>query len=325
MADRNQNPARRHHYLPQRYQNGFARDGTLWVYDRELLNFRPSAPKTNAVVRHFYSLDVLENGKSPVLENELANLEGRVWPLLDRLSTRPWTIGPLEKRELSLFFAFLRTRVPAFDKQLNDIKLQYLQSWVQETFATPEDLANAVKEATGEELPTDQIGRIHTELARGLTVDPQRHNNLLDILDITPRWAKTFFERTWSVLTAPREVSYILGDNPVVLICPRDRDPSRGMIHHADPEATTLVPLTASHALLMSHFDGNASISKTRAGAGWVRGANIAMAQNCDRFLMARDESHLRHIVQRQGWDTDGLPPRAQEVSESELAEQTHP
>jgi hypothetical protein len=329
MANQNQNPARNHHYLPQRYQNGFTKDGLIWVYDGEEGEFRPLPPKVNAVVRDFYSLDGLETVepdgleslKSDVLEKELGGLEQRVWPLIDRLSDRHPAISASEKRELSLFFAFLYTRVPVFEDRLNNSKAQHLRSWVEEVFATPDDLADKVKEATGESLPADQIGRLHAELPRGLTIESSRHNNLVDILDVTPIWAESFFNRAWEVLTAPREVAYILCDNPVVLVHPQG-----GMVDHADPELRVLIPLTSKNALRMSHFGADHSISRTCAGSGFVRNLNIAIAQNGDRFVMARDELHLRRVVAKARLDsTRASSGGEQEESHSVLAERTHP
>jgi hypothetical protein len=51
-------PPRRHHYIPQWYQAGFAdNEGLLWVYDRQTQRFRQDIPKNICCERDLYTID----------------------------------------------------------------------------------------------------------------------------------------------------------------------------------------------------------------------------------------------------------------------------
>jgi len=50
---------KRHHYLPQFYLDKFSRSGSLYIFDRELNEYREQTPTNTAVKSHYYALWVL--------------------------------------------------------------------------------------------------------------------------------------------------------------------------------------------------------------------------------------------------------------------------
>jgi hypothetical protein len=54
---------KRHHFLPQFYLEGFARDGLVALFDREKNEIRLQQPLNTAVIGHFYTL---KDGKGAI-------------------------------------------------------------------------------------------------------------------------------------------------------------------------------------------------------------------------------------------------------------------
>lgn len=46
---------KRHHFLPEFYLYGFAKDGMVWLHDKKLEQFRHQTPTNTAVIGHYYT------------------------------------------------------------------------------------------------------------------------------------------------------------------------------------------------------------------------------------------------------------------------------
>ena len=68
---------KRHHFLPKFYLEGFARDGSLWLYDRHRRQFRPGTPGKTAVIGHYYALETESGERDYSVEEFLSLVEGR--------------------------------------------------------------------------------------------------------------------------------------------------------------------------------------------------------------------------------------------------------
>jgi hypothetical protein len=74
----------RNHYLPQRYQLGFANDaGKVWLFDRKTLQYRDGVPINIGVQRDFYTTVDGNGVPNDSVEKVLASLETAVWPVID--------------------------------------------------------------------------------------------------------------------------------------------------------------------------------------------------------------------------------------------------
>lgn len=63
---------KRQHFLPKFYFEGFAKDGMIALFDRELNEIRVQAPVNTCVVGHFYTLEDAEGRKRFELEELLS-------------------------------------------------------------------------------------------------------------------------------------------------------------------------------------------------------------------------------------------------------------
>jgi hypothetical protein len=60
---------KRHHFLPEFYLNGFARDGLLWLYDRGRKQYRRQTPHNTAIIGHYYTFENEKGEKDYSVEN----------------------------------------------------------------------------------------------------------------------------------------------------------------------------------------------------------------------------------------------------------------
>src|SRR5438874_1004792 len=108
---------------------GFAEQEIVWVYDREENSCRSGHPKNVGVQNDFYTV-VDQNGQqTDMVEKMFTLLEGKVWPVIDRLDGRKAEWESDDRSNVALFVAFLKTRIPAFDQQQNNFTEDFLRWW----------------------------------------------------------------------------------------------------------------------------------------------------------------------------------------------------
>lgn len=144
----------RNHYIPQRYQLGFANDdGKVWLFDRKTLQFRAGVPINIGVQRDFYTTVDGDGVPNDSVEKMLASLEGAVWPVIDHLDHRADDISSENRVHLALFAAFMRTRTPAFDQMSNNMTNVIFQWLAKARNSTPEVIAEDYAKASRTSIP----------------------------------------------------------------------------------------------------------------------------------------------------------------------------
>ena len=118
-------PARRHHYLPQFYLEGFAdSNGKVWQYDKESLSPMGLYPDSIAVRPNLYRLTNADGTPDPnTLEQAFSQVEGNFATLKRKLGENP----NLDEGDLPTFLNFavlMKARVPAL--------VDYIRSKMQE-------------------------------------------------------------------------------------------------------------------------------------------------------------------------------------------------
>lgn len=179
MQPTRQHLTHKNHYLPQRYQLGFAQDEMLWVYDRHTDTFRHGHPKTVGFINDFYTTHELGGEPTDAVEKALALLESTVWPVIGRLDARRREWGDEDRANLALFAAFLKTRIPAFDIQQNLFAEDFHRWWAKARNPSPEAIATSLAEATGESVTVEQANELHRMIQNDeYDVKNPRQNNI---------------------------------------------------------------------------------------------------------------------------------------------------
>jgi len=292
------NITHRNHYLPQRYQLGFAEQEIVWVYDREENSCRSGHPKNVGVQNDFYTV-VDQNGQqTDMVEKMFTLLEGKVWAVIDRLDGRKAEWESDDRSNVALFVAFLKTRIPAFDQQQNNFTEDFLRWWAKARNPTPQAVIESMRKATGREIDLEEASSLFQKIRNDeYGVENPRQNNIKMMIDLALEVAQALARIQWTIFWSPKDSTFITSDNPFVLLPPPNFDHSIPGVGILTEGATSLIPL--SKRTLLCLRNGVEGVTHVEARRDFVRFVNTRVAINSDRFIIARDESLLRALVRR--------------------------
>ena len=332
MPDSNQKKlSRRHHYLPQMYLRGFAdEDDLLWVFDRQNNTYLHQGVLNTAVKKDFYTVVNPDGQKSDVVETMMADLvESPMKQIIERLDKRNLNWKKKDREILALFVALLKTRNLAFDKDQNEFAEQLHRWWAKAKHPSTEAVENSLREyqeKTGEDT-THVSAQEMFELIRDdqYELKNPRQNNIWMMMSVSFKITKAVLGLNWDILSAPNGTSFLTCDNPFTVIPPPFFDDSIQGYGILTPGASTVVPLSSKSAICF--FGEGERVRGAVARRDFLRTANLVVAANSERFVIARDELLLRSIVKKGKLDQwqpgprfrmDAPDPYALRPSESE-------
>lgn len=289
----------RNHYLPQRYQLGFANEsGKVWLFDRKTLQYRDGVPVNIGVQKDFYTTVNSDGVPNDSVEKMLASLENAVWPVIDHLDRRADDISVEDRVHLALFVAFMKTRIPAFEQMSNNLTNVMFQWLAKERSPTPEAVAEDYARATGKTINMAEAQEIFDAIHNDVyCVETPRQNNIKMMLDIAVELGTAIVAMDWTIYWTTRDRTFATSDNPFIVVPPFSKNPAMEGAGPLSPGATNLIPLS-SRTLLCARSDGSGRPLKfMRANRDFVRYTNNLVAAATDRFLLARDEALLRKLV----------------------------
>jgi hypothetical protein len=300
MFHRSMSTPKRHHFLPEFYLNGFTRDGMLWIFDRALNEYRHQQPKDTAVRRYFYSIKKPNGERDVEVEKLLSYVEGKAKPIIDKLD-RGEDITPEDRVYLSLFLAVLHSRVPKFEREMNEIVDQAGKAILKYVFPNQEIAAGHIRRSAGKltSTPAELVDFIQNER---FTITGPRNNAIVMMLKQAPELAKLFNIMDWTVVHAERRASFITTDAPFAFLASEELLRSgKPVLAVGSFEIVKAVPLTSRTCLLLGGRGlgfGHTEFNRER-----VHDINLLLAKECERFVLAVDESLLKSIVARSRID----------------------
>ena len=306
--------SRRHHYLPQMYLRGFADEADLlWVFDRQNDTYLHQGVLNTAVKKDFYTIIGPDGQKSDAVEQMLANsVEGPMKRIIERLDKKNVKWEGEDRAILALFVGLLRTRNLAFDKDQNESTEQFHRWWAKATHSSVEATEESLRKyesETGEDM-SDVSAQELFEMIRGdqYELDNPRQNNIKMMLSLALEIAQAVFRLKWDILAAPKGMSFLTCDNPFTVVPPPFFDDSIQGYGILTPGASTVVPLSSRTAIC---FYGEGD--RTRGAVVYkqfLRNANVVVAANSERFVIARDEPLLRSVVRKGKLEQWQRPPQ---------------
>lgn len=123
----------------------------------------------------------------------------------------------------------------------------------------------------------------------------QRNGNLRFMLTLSWELATYFWQMDWKVFHAPLKTSFVTPDNPMVLLPPADYRPGFYGVGIITKGARKVFPLTQTACLIMYDY-GNLLVHRD-ADRQSVRGINLTVAGQSDRFVIGSDEALVRNMV----------------------------
>lgn len=112
------------HYLPRCYLDGFTSGKRLHVFDRDTGKLRRDSSRNVAAITDYYILATEAGERDESVEHGLlAEVEAAASPVLRRLANCD-AISDREHDVAATFFAFLCTRIPAFEETYAELNSQ---------------------------------------------------------------------------------------------------------------------------------------------------------------------------------------------------------
>jgi len=104
--------AKRQHYLPQFYLEGFTRDGFVAVFDREKNSVRRQQPANTGVIGQFYTMVDSEGRKRYEIEELLCEYEGKAKQVIAKLIDGVAELDADDRSDLAIFVSLAANRTP---------------------------------------------------------------------------------------------------------------------------------------------------------------------------------------------------------------------
>ncbi len=295
---------KRHHYLPEFYLAGFTSDGgrdsTFTVFDRDEGTFRSQTPKNTAVCHYYYALEDDTTGeKSMEVEEFLSSIESEAAPVIRKLE-RLKTPTDREREMLALFCALLHTRVPQFDRSIQETVNGAFQALARRMAPTIEDVRMQQQEW---EESTGKVSEVTAEedferIKNGAySFSEPRQNVIKMMLEMSGEFAELFLNMDWGIAHTPSRMSLIVTDAPLLLIPPREWRPGMPSFGLGTPGAHKMIPLSRRVALFIG--DLGSRFEFVPLTKGQTRENNLALAERCERFVIGCDELLIQNVVRR--------------------------
>lgn len=288
---------KRHHYLPEFYLKEFSREKVLFVYDRELNEYREQIPKDTVVMSHYYTLKDDKGNKNAEIETYLSHLEGNAKPIIKKLEIGKG-IYEEEKELLAIFISFLMNRVPDFEKSINKMHEKIIKMASDMMFCDEERTKSVIdqyEQDTGKKMDISpkELFEFHKEGEYKYVIN--RNVSLETMCNLSLEIANYFKQMDWLLLHAPHITSFITTDNPFTLIPPANLKSNIYGTGIATRGAKKIVPLTQSLCLVM--LDRGTLTVHKNIDRDAVKKVNINISFFADRFVIGRDEALVKKIV----------------------------
>src|SRR5471030_2191317 len=296
-------PSKRHHYLPQSYQNGFAgEDGLVSLFDRETKTFRRQQPLNTALETHFYTVTDKEGRKSDGLERVFAGLDGVGSRVISRRDAGQFEWENAEQRtSFAIFIAFLYCRTPAFDKEQTALAEQMYRAFMKADNATADVTAKLWEERAkqdGEEFDMEAVKAFFEMVQEdNYAVDVPREYILRVMTEAALHLAEVVLTMNWVFVFAPPGLAFITSDAPFFIAPPPGMENDSRAYGILTPGAAATIPLSSRTCLIMEGQGGTERHGKiSKDGA---RRINENIAKNSDRFIIGRDQIYFERLVKR--------------------------
>lgn len=285
--------SQRQHYLPEIYLNGFAAaSGAVWRYDRADGALKLLPPRVIGGERDLYSL-VDGEELSQEIENEWFNpLDGCFGPILRKTQNQE-ELSHVELTHLANFVAYLRVRTPA---SIREAELRFRQLVTQvggvsdtvKYHLEPPDLGSDSFVMTEEQV--DNVSTCRDEAAT-------RNDVLKVLVETGVHLSRALLGLDWTLLSTPHGRSFIVGDNPFVIVPPKSHSTDIDGVGPMTHGAATFVPLSSTLCLRVTNTGYLGS--RRRVNGDAVRAINACQVLNSERFVFGPSDALLSRLTMK--------------------------
>jgi len=291
---------KRQHFLPKFYLEGFANDGTVAVFDRELNEIRVQQPVNTCVIGHFYTIEDASGNKRFELEQLLSEYEGKASLVIKKLDAME-EINVDERTDFAIFVALAVCRTPDIVDSLKAFNSSSIKYMSKQIFADVDVVKAQMRgkpyaPSTEEELEADARELVEFVQSDQYEVTTRHTWAVGMAMEMAFNIAPIFAGRDWVIVHRENtKKSFVTTDAPVLLTTVAPREKSLYGIGFGNTDALVLFPLTGSCILMM--FGNEGALNHRTAGREQIRHINLALAEHCQRFVIASDEALVRSLT----------------------------
>lgn len=292
---------KRQHYLPRMYQNGFATDGGVAVFDRHKGEMRRQTVGNTGLETHIYTFQDAHGRRRYEVEEMLSQVESGLAAAIPRFeAAKGYTSTDIEY--LISFIAFAELRTPGAIADAKLVKAGFVDSVAQ---VAVESVDRAMKvlaamyrdkavHRSDEQLREEAESIVRFIRGGQYRIEVDTQSALMDSLRLWKAIVDSLMCRDLQIIrpTDPQS-RYVTCDSPVVLESRAGKD----SVGFGSAEAMILFPLTAT--CLISLTGNERRLCSGSARPEQVNRVNELLALSADRYIISGDDEALRHLVER--------------------------
>jgi len=286
------NEPKRHHYIPEFFLKEFTENNKFYVYDRKLDKYTIQTPTNTTCIKYYYRVKGDYNFGKNMVEKLFSQIESRTKPVIEKIKNQQ-PLSDQDRYDLTNFISFLKTRVPFFEKTVNELENKLAKEYLKICFSSDEFLKKFKKrfeKEAGKKIDFDP-----KDIVKNYHFSSGKDTNLAIRLESSVEIAEYLFCMDWIFLFSHKNSSFILSDNPFIIIPPKDFN-GIGIL---TPKALKVIPLTSNICLMICDYNpkGPQIYYKNNYSRKEIRKLNCNLAINCERFILSKDKPLLERIV----------------------------
>lgn len=316
---------RKHHYLPRFYVGGFTNEqGEVFVLEHETGKINKQSKNGTFHLPYFYSVDFSKYPKRDpesaarikkilglpdidtsnvkdhpdMIEDLLGDSENLAAQIIPKLVSGEH-ITDIERVELSTFMALMYTRTPAFREFTTRLEKGMMEDSMKKLFSSKEKIKKVsdemLKDGYEKEINVDDIYDLYKD--KRYKIEIPKELNVEHMLMLVPVIDQILYNKTWFIIKAPKDTSFITSDLPVFMHHP---GMSRGLNPgFSTPRVKVFFPLSQKCLLLMQDTPRGRATASLRVSKIEVRKLNELIFSNSGKYAIARAEALLAKLIKR--------------------------
>lgn len=297
---------KRHHWISRGVQfrrfseDPSASDAYIWRLTKATGMRSRVNPRNEAVIGHFYSIELKDGTLDPAAEHALAYAESEAAKIIEILHEPGGQLSIEQRWLFSVFIGLTMFRTPAMREHLNRIASEAHREFFRAKLVYPGWWEEAMQ-ATGAEGTAEELEANRRRLVREIDEDNARivhppNYEILQMLKLAMELSDLVGSFSWTLLRADGKASFVLGDTPVTTFDPEPFTGAEGLA--SSPRAETTLPLGPELALLMTpEGHGHESIAECEADFALVREQNLRTYARAQEAVYGNSEESLKAVA----------------------------
>jgi len=276
---------KKHHIIPQMLLKNFCYEDKLCVYNKELKSYRHNQDIKNVCVQSYYY------GNDPNLEKFLAKeVEDPSTNSLEKFKVNPELISPQDKENIAIFLTFQFLRTELAGNICAESLRSTLESGIINYISDTQNIKSEEEKEAAEYVIKNGFKDFTYQIPRLEIITQLFAPKVISLV------YNRIYEMNWMLLEAPYDYSFILGDNPILLIVPNET------LKGFDNQDLILTLPLSSKLLLMADYK-NKKTKKATMYPKYIKYFNAQSIIHSSRevYFNATQYNMIQHLIRECG------------------------